>query len=348
VRNAVKLRCEELDRHVAKQLLPVYLVAGEEPLLIRESLDVLRTAARNRGFTEREVLEADAGFDWNRLREAGETRSLFGERRIIELRMPRSKPGTPGSKAIVAYCRAPDPDNLLLVVCERLDSQQRKSQWAEAIQRAGALVYAWPIPVAQLRDWLAGRCRRRGLQPTGEALGLLAERGEGNLLAADQEIEKLELLYGAGPVDAGQIAAAVADSARYDVFALADAAVAGQAPRALRILRGLRAEGIEPTLILWALSRELRAIAAVAAAPGAGAVDAALRKHRIWSNRRDAIVRGARRASGARWASLVSDCARADRVLKGAMPGKPWEELIQLVVGMCTAGGAAGTVKGAR
>ncbi len=326
----MRLRSDQLAAHLAKPLLPIYLVSGDEPLQLNEATDVLRAAARAQGYSEREVLQVEAGFDWGALAAAGSNLSLFAERRLIELRMPSGKPGDAGSKALCAYAAAATPDNLLLISCGKLDKQQQKSKWFTALESAGAVIQIWPVEPSALPGWIRQRLQGRGLQPTAEAAQLLAERVEGNLLAAAQEVEKLALLYGSGGLDAEQVRSAVADSARYDVFELADTALAGDGARCARVLEGLRGEGDDPVLILWALVREVRALAQVAAGQAAGTpLETLFQQHKVWDKRKPLYQAALKRHNLRRWRALLRRAARLDRICKGAEPGNPWDELLQ-------------------
>ncbi|GAB4289268.1 MAG: DNA polymerase III subunit delta [Thiohalomonadaceae bacterium] len=326
----MRLRAEQLPSHLTKPLLPIYLVSGDEPLQLNEATDALRAAARAQGYSEREVLQVEAGFDWGTLAAAASHLSLFAARKLIELRLPSGKPGDAGAKALSAYAAAPSPDNLLLISCGKLDKQQQNSKWFKALEAAGAVVQVWPVEPRALPGWVRQRLQARGLQATPEAAQLLADRVEGNLLAAAQEAEKLALLYGSGPLDAEQVRSAVADSARYDVFELADAALGGDAPRCARILEGLRGEGDDPVLILWALVREVRALAQIAAGQAAGTPLATLlQEHRVWDKRKPLYQAALQRHNLRRWRTLLRRAARLDRICKGAEPGNPWDELLQ-------------------
>jgi DNA polymerase-3 subunit delta len=326
----MRLRSEQLAAHLAKPLLPIYLVSGDEPLQLNEATDALRAAARAQGFGEREVLQVETGFDWAALAAAGSNLSLFAERKLIELRLPSGKPGDAGAKALTAYAAAPSPDNLLLISCGKLEKQQQGSKWFKALEAAGAVVQVWPVEPRALPGWIRQRLLSRGMQPTPEAAQLLAERVEGNMLAAAQEVEKLVLLHGAGPLDGEAVRAAVADSARYDVFELADAALGGDAARCARIVEGLRGEGEEPVLILWALVREVRALALIAAEQAAGTpLDTLLQQQRVWDKRKPLYQAALKRHNLRRWRALLRRAARLDRICKGAEPGTPWDELLQ-------------------
>ncbi|MDN3517322.1 DNA polymerase III subunit delta [Aquisalimonas lutea] len=340
----MRLKPEQVDEVLARQLPPVWLITGDEPLLLGETADAVRTAARAAGHDEREVLEADAGFDWQRLAGVTDNLSLFAERRIVELRLPTGKPGQAGARAISDYCAGAPEDTVLLITAPRLDGNTRKASWVNAVDRAGAVVQVWPLDTRQLPGWLDQRMRRAGLQPSRDAVRLLAERSEGNLLAAVQEIEKLKLLVPAGEVDADAVRRAVADSARFDVFDLTAAALEGHVARCVRIVSGLREEDVEPTLVLWALAREIRVVCQLRAAGGRG--EDVLRRNGVFGPRKAQIQRAAGRGGTRRWQALLARCARVDRVIKGVAPGRAWDELLQLSIAV--AGGYGARATGAR
>ncbi|ABM62907.1 DNA polymerase III subunit delta [Halorhodospira halophila] len=322
-------RPETLHRQLERGPLPrVCFIAGEEPLLQREATDAVRRAAREAGHSEREVLDVDAGFDWGWLTEAASSLSLFGDRRLLEVRMPGGKPGRDGAEALKAYCQDPPEDTVLLLTSGRLERSARESAWARALAEAGIFVYCWPVPGRDMPRWVAERLRRAGLQADPEAAALIAERSEGNLLAADQAVEKLRLLVGSGTaVDVETAAGALADSARYTVDDLADAALDAEWTRALRVLATLREEGVQPPLILWALARDIR----VAARLAAGADEGVLQRERIWKRRVGRLRQAARRHPAGAWRQLLQRCHRVDRAIKGLPPGDPWEQLRALV-----------------
>lgn len=329
----MRIRSEDITTHLQKRLLPLYVISGDEPLLTSEAAEAVRSAARNAGFSERQVLHVEAGFDWAALGAAADSLSLFAERRLIELRMPSGKPGDAGAKALSAYAERPSEDNLLLVITGKLDTRQQQSKWFKALDAAGAVVQAWPVAAKALPEWVARRMRERGMQPSAEAARLIAERVEGNLLAAAQEVEKLRLLCSEGPVDAEQVREAVADSSRYDVFELADTAMAGDAGRAARIVYGLKGEGVEPPLVLWALAREIRVLASMAGEMERGAsAEGVLGAHKVWPKRRAVVGTALRRHNAARWQALLVRAARIDRMIKGMAVGNPWDELVQLAL----------------
>jgi len=332
----MQLKPEQLDAHLRKQLAPIYFISGDEPLRVMEAADAVRAAARRQGYDERDVLMVQAGFDWDSLMSEAGNLSLFSQRRVIDLRLPGGKPGADGSKALRAYAESPPDDTLLLVTAGKLEPSARKGKWVQALDKAGVVVFVWPLKGQEFNAWVAQRMRQRGLQPTAEAVTLLADRVEGNLLACMQEIEKLYLLQGEGEVDAGAILALVADNARYDVFGLVDSALAGEAARSIRMLQGLRAEGIVPQIVLWALSREIRQLAAMTAVLASGQpVQAVLTRYRIWPAERKSMVAAAlQRLSVTQCNALLQHCARVDRVSKGQAAGNAWDELLQLTLNL--------------
>lgn len=326
-----QLRPAELEKNLSNGLAPVYLVAGEEPLVIEESLGLIRNAAREAGYSEREVFHADSSFDWDQLLQARDTLSLFAQRRLIELRLPGGKPGNQGSRALQAFAANPPPDTVLVVATERLDGRQRNSGWAATIASAGVMVYAWPVRADELPRWINQRMRRRGLQPTNDAVTLLAQRAEGNLLAASQEIDKLELVHGQGAVDADAVQEAVVASQRYDVFDLPAAARAGDRARALRIAERLRQADEPPTLVLWALARDLRVLGELQAAPERGeGSNAVLGRHRIPRPQQAGYTQLAARSRRGVWNLVLQRACQADGLVKSAGTRRAWEELIQL------------------
>ncbi|MEJ2686319.1 MAG: DNA polymerase III subunit delta [Gammaproteobacteria bacterium] len=329
----MQVRVEQLDGQLKRGVAPVYLLYGDETLLVQEAADAVRARARAEDYGSREVMHVETGFDWNALTQASDSLSLFDERRIIELRMPGAKPGDAGAKALRAYAERPPEDTLLLVIAGKLDAAARRSQWVKALDAAGVTVPVWPVDARRLPAWIRRRMERAGLHPTPAAISLLADRVEGNLLACAQEIDKLRLLQEPGPIDADAVAAAVTDSARFDVFTLVDSALGGAAARSNRILAGLRAEGVEPVLVLWALARELRVLAAMAGEVAAGdSADRVLTRRRVWDSRKPMLKAALGRHRPWAWQTLLRQCAGIDRMVKGQAPGNPWDELVQLTM----------------
>ena len=311
------------------ELKPVYLIAGAEPLLVLEAADALRARARELGYTEREVLDVEAGFDWNRLGDAGRALSLFASRKLIDLRLPGGRPGKDGAAAITEFCAAPPPDTVLLITAGDW-SRKHEGAWSAAIEKAGCAAIAWPLKLEELPGWIGARMANRGLKATPDAVRFLADRVEGNLLAAAQEIDKLALLHAGTTLDAAMLEASVADDARYDVFRLADAAIGGDAARALHIVAGLREEGEEIIPLMGWMLMQLRILLRLS---GAGAQLAqAMRAERIWPAAREALFRRALKAGDTRhWERCIAQAGRIDAMAKGRPPGDAWRELERLV-----------------
>jgi DNA polymerase III subunit delta len=325
---------EQLQRQLESKLAPIYLIHGDEPLLAMETADAIRAAARRRGHDERLVYTVEPGFDWGTLAAGAASGSLFSSHRLLELRMEDARPGDAGGKALSAYAAAPPPDTVLLVLCGKLDAAAQKSRWFGALDRAGISVPVRPIEPARLPAWIENRLRARGLRASPEAVQLLAARGEGNLLAADQEIAKLALLHAGGVLDAEQVLAAVGDSARFSVFELVDSALAGKARRVLRIVTGLRAEGVEPVLVSWALAREVQLLHRLHGelADGGTAAGQAFARHKVWPQRQPLVKQALARLPPTDCRRLLADCARLDRIVKGMETGDAWDEIRQLAL----------------
>jgi DNA polymerase-3 subunit delta len=331
----VKIPANQLISSTKNSLLPCYLVTGDEPLLVQEALDAIRAGARQQGFAARELHVATAGFDWDELTASSANLSLFAEKRIVELRLPTGKPGRQGGASIIGLLEHAGDDLLLLISAPKLDRSAAASKWAKAVESHGALVQVWPIDLRELPSWISGRMRQAGLKPDRNAVRLIADRVEGNLLAADQEIQKLHLLLGEGEVTVDDVNKAVTDSSRYDVYKLADAAVAGDAARALRVLDGVRAEGTEPVIVVWALTRELRVLGRLADMVQSGAeLGSALQKSGVWRNRQ-AIVRScvARHRTSDLY-RLLKIARRADAAAKGQSGENAWQLATEIVLGL--------------
>jgi len=332
----MKLTAEQLDAHLQRLLLPVYLLSGDEPLLIQEAATALRLAARQQGFAERETLHADsAGFHWESLLERANSLSLFSDKLLLELHVPNGKPGTVGAAILEQYLQSPSPDTLLLIYMPRIDASGQKARWFKSIEQTGATLAFWPVEASQLPGWINRRFRDAGLECTPGAAQLLAERIEGNLLAAVQEIEKLKLRQPGGPIDEEAILNAVADSSRYDVFALTDAALGADSERCLRILQGLRGEGVEATLVLWSLSREIRTLLELALeCRGHPPTEAQCKKFRLWGKRKTLVARTVTRLAPQRLEALLQQCARTDHSIKGMVRHSPWDNLAMIVTAL--------------
>jgi DNA polymerase-3 subunit delta len=331
----VKARFETLSGLLAKTLTPVYWVSGDEPFQLDQACNMIRDAAKAQGYSERQVFHAERGFNWEQLQQSADSLSLFAERKLIEIRMPSGKPGKEGSKMLQAYVTNPSQDTILLLISGKLEPAAQKTKWFKAVEQAGVIVQVWPLDAARLPQWLQQRMKVRDMSATPEALRLLADRIEGNLLAADQEIEKLLLLYGPGHIEAGQVQSAVANSARFDVFTLVDEALSGNAARVCRILQGLRSEGTEPVLLLWALAREIRALLQMRQALANGeAIERVMAAHFVWDKRKPMIRKALQRHAASGLEIMLQQCHKLDRLTKGYRAGEVWDELLELALQM--------------
>ena len=329
----MKLKTEQLSSHFKQGLAPIYIVSGDETLLVQEACDVIRAQMRVNDFNSREILNVDKSFDWSQLLMLSNSLSLFAERKLIELRIPTGKPGDAGRKALAEYVANPPEDTVLLIVMGKLDKSALNTKWFKALEVAGVFIQIWPVEAKQLPGWIMQRVNKKGMKLGHDAIQVLAERVEGNLLAAMQELEKLFLLYGIENISVEQVNQAVADSARFNVFGLVDSALEGDSARTVRILNGLRSEGVEPVLILWALSREIRGLVGMADDIRSGiGMDQAMRQHGIWQKRQVLVQYGLKRFNAGQWQRLLAFTGRIDRTCKGMMAGNVWDELLQLVV----------------
>ncbi len=327
----MQLGGEQLPAHLEKGLKPVYTVYGDEPLLVIEAADAIRAAARRQGFAEREVLTAIAGFNWDDLHHAAGNMSLFGGSKLIDLRIPTGKPGRDGGAALQEYCSRPSPDAVLLVTLPGLDWADEKAVWLKALTDAGVTVKLMPPTLAQLPAWIAGRLRRQQQSADDEGLRFIAERVEGNLLAAHQEIQKLALLYPAGRLSLEQVRDAVLNVARYDLDGLREALLAGDVVRLTRTLEGLRQEGEAPPLVLWAMTEEVRALAQVKNGMAQGRpVDALLKEARVWGPRQSLFRSALQRIDVAQANAALAVASRIDRLVKGIGGGDIWDEFLRL------------------
>ncbi len=327
----MRLASEDLPRHLAQGLKPLYVVHGEALLLAIEAADAIRAAARTAGYTEREVIIAEQYYKWGELRSSAQNMSLFSSRKLIDLRIPSGKPGVEGAQALQAYCEDLNPDDLTLISLPKLDGTAMKSKWFTALEEHGVVISADDIPLAALPAWISSRLKRQGQSADADTLAFLAQRVEGNLLAAYQEIQKLALLFPAGPLSFDQVKDAVMDVARYDVFSLSEAMLAGDAARYARVLEGLRAEGTATVLILWTLAEDIRALAKVSRAlQSNGNMAGALREARVWGVRQKLVERAVRRFPAGVAERALRQAAQIDKLVKGLRQGDVWDELMQL------------------
>ena len=328
----MRLSADQLPASLARSVAGIYLVSGDEPLLVGESADAIRAAARAAGYADRTVFFIDRSFAWDELRHASQSLSLFAERRLFELRMPSGKPDK-GAQQLAELAALPPPDVVCLIVTGKLDRKASDAPWVRAVEKHGIWVPIRAVETAALPAWLRERAKQLQVDMEPAAAQLIVDRVEGNLLAANQELEKLRLLANGEPISLELVLRSVGDSARYDVFQLAEAAAAGDAARALRVLLGLKSEGVEPTLVLWALVRELRG---------------------LWQARERNRLRSTVRGSGWNLAAapspralsrleqlplsrLLVQASHTDRVIKGLATGDAWSALTALTGGLAGA-----------
>ncbi len=329
--NSMRISSDDLDAHLKQKLSYLYVVHGPETLLALEAADAIRGAARKAGYTERETYTMEAGFDSSILLNGSRNQSLFGERKIVELRIPSGKPGVEGAKIIERYCSSLSDDVLTLVMLPKLDRTTMASAWFTTLESAGVAVSADEVTRAQLPAWLQGRLTRQDQRADRDALQFLVERVEGNLVAAQQEIRKLALLFPAGTLTFDMVKDAVLDVARYDVFSLSAAMLSGDAARFVRTLEGLRDEGEAPPLLLWSLTEEIRALLKVKLGQSQGKPMAQLlRDARVWGPRQGLIERGVKRLTQSALETALLQAAECDRIIKGVRRGDLWDALRSL------------------
>lgn len=326
------IKPDQLAGNLQRGLAPVYLIGGEEPLLLQECCDQVREAAKARGFIERELLQAERGFDWSTLQQAAAP-SLFATQKIIDLRLRTGKPGREGAKVLTAWAEEPDPNMILLVSCEQWDTGSRKSKWAAKLEKAGQRVDIWPVKAQELPGWLERRMLQQGMQPEPEVVRLLADRLEGNLLAAKQEIDRLALIRGAGKITLNDVMKVVADSSRFDAFALAEHMLSGDLREGLRVAAGLKRMDTPIPLLLGALLRELKTTEAFRLAIRAGESEAMVfRRLNVWFNRQNIIRTAARRLDTRKLFKAFKQLSLIDRQSKGRAAGNPWQSLDTLLL----------------
>ncbi|MFL3655857.1 MAG: DNA polymerase III subunit delta [Halioglobus sp.] len=335
----MRLYPDKLADHLQQKLLPVYLVSGDEPLLLQECCDQIRQKARIENCNEREIIEGGiSSFNWQDILHSASNMSLFADRKLIELRLPSGKPGAEGSKALCEYLEMASADDVLLIVSGKIDKQSTNSKWYKALDKAGVTVQVWPVDAKNLPRWLQQRVRNAGMSIDDDALRLLCERMEGNLLAAVQEVEKLKLLAADSKITMQTVTEAVSDNARYNLFDMADNALKGNASGSLRMLHGLRAEGAEPPVVLWALAREIRTLYEAQLDCDRGqSAQQALSSRRVWQNRMPFMQAALKRHNTSSLSLLLEQAAQVDGSIKGFAEGKPWDNLSRLVLTLCRA-----------
>jgi len=332
----VQLRPQDLDAHLARTLAPLYVVHGDEPLAAIEAADAIRAAARRAGCDERDVFIVEQHFRWDGFVAANANLGLFASRKLIDVRIPSGKPGAEGAAALERHARNLPADNVTLLSLPRIDRTTQSSAWFTALIENGVTIAVAPIERNALPQWIAERLSRNDQRASRDTLAFLAERCEGNLLAARQEIDKLALLLPAGTLAHDDVERAVANVARYDIQELSQGWLSGNAPRTLRIVEGLRSEGEPITLVAWQMGEDLHALSAVHEMMQHGqSLATAMRNVRVWGKRQPALERAARRIDAARVLPMLASLAKLDALAKGLGDGDPWDALVAIALELC-------------
>ncbi len=327
----MRISPDQLSQHLQKQLAPLYTVFGDEPLLAIEAADLIRAQARQTGYVEREIFTIDHHFNWQELQQSSNSLSLFGERRLMDMRIPSGKPGNQGSTAIEEYCRSLPPDTIMLVTLPKIDKQGQAAKWFKALENAGAMVPVSPIERMRLPAWIGQRLGMQQQKADSDTLQFLADKVEGNLLAAYQEVQKLALLYPAGMLSFDQVKEAVLDVARYDVYQLSDALMAADTARYTRILEALRGEGAALPFILSILAGQIRSLIIIRKGlDSSRPLMQLMSEARVWGDKQKAVENAARRLGLKPLVLALLHAAKIDKISKGVAKGDAWDELLQL------------------
>ena len=330
----MRLRPEQLKTHLERSgKMPVYFVSGDEPLQKLESIDLIRNHYQKQGYDERIIFEVNKSFDWNQINGASSNLSLFSNNKIIELRMVAPKPGRQGGIFLQQYVENENNDTVLIISSDKIDKGTQNNKWVKAIDKAGLMIQVWPIGPAQLPGWIQARMQNRQKKITHDAARLIAERVEGNLLAAQQEIEKLLLLIEKDRIDIEDIMGAVADSSRYNVFDMLESAFVGNIDRTLLMLNGLKNEGTEPLLLFGALMWEYRRLCSIAYEYEAGTqLENIFRSYRIWDQKKRPITSVLKRHTSKSLDRLLNYCAVIDKTLKSGQEDRAWDQFSTLLL----------------
>ena len=328
----MKINADHLASQLSRSLPHIALVCGDEPLLVNEACDAIRAKAKTLGFTERELHFAERGFDWQELRTLSNNLSLFADRKVVEIRLGGAKMDADAVEVLSDFAEKRNDDTLVLLVAEKLDNKALSAKWAAAIEKHGLVVQVWPVDLAKLPMWIRERLARHKLEVDPAAAAMIAERVEGNLLAAHQEVEKLALLHPPGKISGDDVSEAVVDSARYDTLQLGIAAMQGQTARAIKILQGLREEGVDATVVLWGLKQDLTWLSRCAQHMRQGqSADGAMNSEYVWRQRQAAMKHALSRHKSSAIQYMLVDAANIDRAIKGVRSSDPWLELAALV-----------------
>jgi DNA polymerase-3 subunit delta len=331
----MKINSQQLKAQIKQGLAPVYLIAGDEPLQVQEARDLIVQHANQVGYSERHSFHATSDYDWDCLLAEINQQSLFSTKALIELRINSGKPGKTGAAAIEKFLSELPRDKILLIITPKLDSIQQKSKWVKGIEEKGAFITVWPIETAQLPRWIQARLQKESLKTTPEGIQLLADQTQGNLLACAQEITKLSLLYGEKTLSTDEINEAIGDQARFDLYSLVDQALLGEAENTVRILTQLQESGTEPTLILWAITREIRQLIQLnTLIQGGERFDSACSKLFIWNTRQSIYQSALRRLTQSQLLLAIERASRIDLIIKGMEQGNLWLAFNELLLAL--------------
>lgn len=324
----MKVKLEQLASRLKKSLDPLYLVFGDEPLLVNEACGLIKATAQQAGYLDKQTFHADRAFSWPKFMQSAASYSLFSEKTLLDLRLPIEKPLDTAAKALLEYAQRPAADKILVVQCGKLDAAVQQAKWFKQFDQAGIIVQVWPVSSQQLPHWIKQTAQKLQLSLSPGAIQLIADRVEGHLLAAQQELDKLVLLYGAGHIDESQVMQAVSQTSRYNCFQLADETLEGNKLRALRMLDGLCVEGTEPILILWTILRDLRTLSHIKSLQKQGiALTAAFHSVAVWPKRQKLYQTALKRWQAPEIYQFIADAAKIDRMIKGMHTGHVWREL---------------------
>jgi len=332
----MRIRPNQLEAELKKNLLPIYLISGDEPLLVQEALDTLREKCKKSGFDERKITEVDKKFDWKSLNDDANMLSLFAEKTVTELRLSKFKPGIPGGKALQEYCNNLPEDKILIISANKFDAATFKSKWCSTIDKTGAIIQIWPINLNEMPGWISQRARKMGLHVEQDAISLLSDRLEGNLLAAQQELEKLKLLYAQDPITAEKVLESVSDASKYDIFNLTDACLSGNSKLCVKILNNLKLEGLEVAFALWAITKEIRTVLTLAHAIQKGLpIQSIFKQQRIIQKRQAGLTQTAQKHHPKSLSKMLDQCKKADDLIKGIEKGlSPWDVLTDVALSL--------------
>lgn len=322
----MQVRPDQLPSVLKKKIDAVYFISGDEPLQKMEAADLVRDVCKQQDYLDREIIDVDANFDWQVLRDEASNMSLFSSRRILDLRLPSAKPGKEGGKALKEFAENPPDDTVLLITAGKLDKSAKNTAWYKSLDAAGVVVQCWPVSPENLFSWVKNRFHLKGLQPDKQAVDFVCQHVEGNLLAADQEIDKLLLILGPGAVSYEAIKESITQNSRFNVFELVDCALKGDKNRVARIINGLKAEGIEPIIVTWALTKEVRLMCH--AVNDRSNAEYMLRRSGVWQNRIVLFKSCMSRHTKQSLYKILQSCESIDRITKGVKKGNVWDALL--------------------